>query len=154
VTVIAIDEAYTAATDSGVWGDGIRSVTRKFVHTVDPKTGDRMFAAAAGPAHRMAELLLWVTTHGLDPDKFPQPRGDHDETLIVVYPDLKEIWEFCRSGVPFRVEAPYAAGEAAAVGGAIALMCQGVPAGSALRTLLGTGRFDSIHGPIHSSEDT
>ena len=152
MTVIAVDEDYGVATDSGVWGDGIQSTTRKFVHTVDPKTGVRMFAAAAGPAHRMAELLLWATTHGLDPDKFPLPRGDDDETLLVVYPDHKEIWEFCRSGVPFRVEAPYAVGQPAAAGAALALMLRGATAGQALSEVQASGRFDSVYGEIHSED--
>lgn len=152
MSIIAVDENYEAATDSGVWHNGVRSVIRKFYRGHD-KDGERIFAAGVGPASRVAELLMWVTHHSMNPDSYPKPTTDDGETFIVVYPDRKEIWEFYRSGIPFQVEAPYVVGEPAACGGALALMLRGRSSKEALLGLLSMGRFDSIHGPIHSSED-
>lgn len=152
MTVIAVDGDYGVATDSGVWGDGIQSTTRKIFVSVEPNTGLRRIAAAAGPAHRMAELLHWVSAHDTALDAYPLPRGDDDETLLVVFPDMAEIWEYHRSGVPFRVEAPYAVGQPAAAGAALALMLRGATAGQALSEVQASGRFDSVYGEIHSED--
>lgn len=154
MTVIAVDASYLLATDSGVWDRGMAGGCDK-IFDLSLSLGTRAFAAGCGRLAAVTACIDWLAAGG-SRDRWPDACKVEDwGEVILVFPDEQRVLTFCATTPSYgRLHPPLTIGEAAAAGAALHEMVHhGVDAGHALIRILSTGRFDSIRGPIRSSEE-